>query len=237
MDQEANVLLTCVVLLFRLFPPSSPQPCKGAPTALTIDSSSSVRVKGITVKNGQQMNFVIARSASVRVIDVKVSAPEDSPNTDGIHITESTNVVLQNCRIGTGDDCISIVNASSSIKMRISTVDRVMESGSLGKDNSTGIVEKVVLDKAFIRGTMNGLRIKLGSDTVPCNHIVLNNINLQRSDGTVETFCHSAAGFGYGYIQPSAECLTSSDKDKIVIQKQEEDITKSNEEYYIHTEL
>ncbi|KAG8389652.1 hypothetical protein BUALT_Bualt01G0001200 [Buddleja alternifolia] len=280
---------------------------KNKSNALTIDSSSSVRVKGITVKNGQQMNFVIARSASVRVIDVKVSAPEDSPNTDGIHITESTNVVLQNCRIGTGDDCISIVNASSSIKMKniYCGPGHGISIGSLGKDNSTGIVEKVVLDKAFIRGTMNGLRIKTWqggsgyvrsiryqdvrmddvsnpiiidqfycdsptscqnqtsaveisqimyrnvtgtsksvkamkfacSDTVPCNHIVLNNINLQRSDGTVETFCHSAAGFGYGYIQPSAECLTSSDKDKIVIQKQEEDITKSNEEYYIHTEL
>lgn len=71
--------------------------------ALTIDSSSAIRVKGITVQNGQQMNFVISRSDSVRVIDVKVSAPGDSPNTDGIHITESTSVLLQNCKIGTGN--------------------------------------------------------------------------------------------------------------------------------------
>lgn len=32
--------------------------------------------------------------------------------------------------------------------------------GSLGKDNSTGIVTKVVLDTAFLRETTNGLRIK-----------------------------------------------------------------------------
>lgn len=70
--------------------------------ALTIDSSSAVRVKGLTIQNSQQMNFVISRSDSVRVFSVKVTAPEDSPNTDGIHITESTNVVLQNCKIGTG---------------------------------------------------------------------------------------------------------------------------------------
>lgn len=68
------------------------------------------------------------------------------------------------------------------------------------------------------------------SDTVPCTHIVLNNINLQRKDGTVETYCNSAAGFGYGYVQPSAECLSSSDKDNI--NKPEEE-----EEYFIHTEL
>ena len=32
--------------------------------------------------------------------------------------------------------------------------------GSLGKDNSTGMVTKVVLDTAFIRETTNGVRIK-----------------------------------------------------------------------------
>lgn len=70
--------------------------------ALTIDSSSSIKVKGLTIQNSQQMHFVISRSDSVRVSEVLVSAPGDSPNTDGIHITESTNVVLQDCKIGTG---------------------------------------------------------------------------------------------------------------------------------------
>ena len=70
--------------------------------ALTIDSSSAIKVKGLTIQNAQQMHFIIARSDSVRVSGVQVSAPGDSPNTDGIHITESTNVVLENCKIGTG---------------------------------------------------------------------------------------------------------------------------------------
>ncbi|KAH6775123.1 Pectin lyase-like superfamily protein [Perilla frutescens var. hirtella] len=136
--------------------------CKGAPTALTIDSSSAVRVKDITIQNGQQMHFVIGRSESVRVTGVKVSAPGDSPNTDGIHITESTNVVLQNCEIGTGDDCVSIVNASSNIKMKNMNCGpgHGISIGSLGKNNSTGIVEKILLDTAFVRDTTNGLRIK-----------------------------------------------------------------------------
>ncbi|KAL2503432.1 Pectin lyase-like superfamily protein [Abeliophyllum distichum] len=275
-------------------------PCKGAPTALTIDLSSAISVKGLTIQNSQQMHFVISRSDSVRVTDVKVSAPEDSPNTDGIHITGSTNVILQNCKIGTGDDCVSIVNGSSNIKMKTIYCGpgHGISIGSLGQNNSTGIVEKVVLDNAFLRGSTNGLRIKTWqggsgyvravryqnvmmqdvsnpiiidqfycdsptscqnqtsavaisqimyqnisgtsrsqramkfacSDTVPCTYIVLNNINLQSEDGTVETYCNSAAGFGYGYVQPSAECLSSSDKD--TISKPEKEA-----EYLIHTEL
>lgn len=137
-------------------------PCVAAPTALTIYGSSGIKVRDLTIQNGQQMNFAISRSDSIRIAGVTVSAPEDSPNTDGIHITESTNVVLQNSKIGTGDDCVSIVNASSHIKMKriYCGPGHGISIGSLGKDNSVGIVTGIVLDNAFLRGTTNGLRIK-----------------------------------------------------------------------------
>ncbi|KAL1222991.1 putative polygalacturonase [Cardamine amara subsp. amara] len=256
-------------------------PCKSAPTALTIESSSGIKVSGLTIQNSQQMNFIIARSNSVRVSKVMVSSPGDSPNTDGIHITGSTNVILQDCKIGTGDDCVSIVNASSNIKMKniYCGPGHGISIGSLGKDNTTGIVTQVVLDTAVLRETTNGLRIKTYqggsgyvqgvrftnvemqdvanpilidqfycdspvtclnqtsavkisqimyrnitgttksskaikfacSDTVPCSHIVLNNVNLEGSDGQVEAYCNSAEGFGYGVIHPSADCLYSHD--------------------------
>ncbi|XP_027771883.1 probable polygalacturonase At1g80170 isoform X2 [Solanum pennellii] len=135
---------------------------KNKTNALTIYGSSGIKVRDLTIQNGQQMNFAISRSDSIRITGVTVSAPEDSPNTDGIHITESTNVVLQNSKIGTGDDCVSIVNASSHIKMKriYCGPGHGISIGSLGKDNSVGIVTGVVLDNAFLRGTTNGLRIK-----------------------------------------------------------------------------
>ncbi|KAL0699924.1 hypothetical protein Bca4012_056046 [Brassica carinata] len=254
---------------------------KNKSNAFTIESSSGVKVKGLTIQNSQQMNFIIARSKSVRVYKVMVSSPGDSPNTDGIHITGSTNVVLQDCKIGTGDDCVSIVNASSNIKMKriYCGPGHGISIGSLGNHNSTGIVTKVVLDTAFLKETTNGLRIKTYqggsgyvkgvrfsnvvmqdvsnpilidqfycdnptscqnqtsavkisqimyrnitgttksekaikfacSDSVPCSHIVLNNVNLEGRDGQVEAYCNSAEGFGYGVIHPSADCLYSHD--------------------------
>ncbi|KAI9111344.1 hypothetical protein K1719_017034 [Acacia pycnantha] len=271
-------------------------PCKGAPAALTIDSSSAIRVRGLTIQNGQQMNFVISRCDAVRINGVQVSAPGDSPNTDGIHISESTNVVLQNSKIGTGDDCVSIVNASSNIKMKriFCGPGHGISIGSLGKNNSTGIVTKVILDTAVLKGTTNGVRIKTWqggsgyvrgvrfqnvrmenvsnpiiidqfycdspttcqtqesavniseiiyqnisgltnsakaikfdcSDTIPCSSLVLSNVNLEREDGSVETYCHSAQGFGCGVVHPSADCLSSDDK---IAEPVEEDIR--------HTEL
>ncbi|GMY26247.1 probable polygalacturonase At1g80170 [Fagus crenata] len=284
-------------------------PCKGAPTALTIESSSAIMVKGITIQNSQQMNFVISKCDSVHVSGVQVSSPGDSPNTDGIHITESTNVALENCKIGTGDDCVSIVNASSTIKMKTIYCGpgHGISIGSLGKDNSTGIVSKVVLDTAFLKNTTNGLRIKTYqggsgyvrgvrfqnvrmedvanpiiidqfycdspstcqnqtsavnisqivykdvsgttksekamkfacSDTVPCSNIILSNVDLEETDGTVETYCNSATGFGYGIVHPSAECLNSNDdkEDTIINEEEIVEVIEPISEDIVHTEL
>ncbi|GMH01594.1 hypothetical protein Nepgr_003433 [Nepenthes gracilis] len=130
--------------------------------ALSIGSSSAISVRDLSIQNSPQMHFVISHCDSVRVSNTLISAPGDSPNTDGIHITESTNVVLQNCKIGTGDDCVSIVNGSSNIKMKTIYCGpgHGISIGSLGKDNSTGIVTNVVLNGAFIWNTTNGVRIK-----------------------------------------------------------------------------
>ncbi|CAI0386303.1 unnamed protein product, partial [Linum tenue] len=234
---------------------------------VTIDSSTGVKVTGITIKNSQQMNFVITRCNSVRISNVLVSSPGDSPNTDGIHITESTNVVLQDSKIGTGDDCVSIVNGSSNIKMKrlYCGPGHGISIGSLGKDNSTDIVTKVVLDTALLRETTNGLRIKTWqtaaveisqimyrnisgtskspkamkfacSDTVPCSNIVLSNVNLEGKDGTVETYCNSAQGFGYGVVHPSIDCLTSHDKDYTSTSDIIE-VSEATFQEIVHTEL
>ncbi|WOL04246.1 hypothetical protein Cni_G12967 [Canna indica] len=119
-------------------------------------------VKNLTIQFAQHMHFTISRSEAIRVSGVRILAPEDSPNTDGIHITRSTNVAIQNCHIGTGDDCVSIVNASSNIKMKNIKCGpgHGISIGSLGKGNSAGMVTGVVLDTAMITGTTNGLRIK-----------------------------------------------------------------------------
>lgn len=40
---------------------------------------------------------------------------------------------------------------------------------------------------------------------------MLSNIDLEKEDGSVETYCHSAQGFGCGVVHPSADCLNSND--------------------------
>ncbi|CAL5060502.1 unnamed protein product [Urochloa decumbens] len=137
-------------------------PCKAAPTAVTLDSCRGVRVKGLRLQNAQQMHLTVYRSRNVRLAGVRIESPEDSPNTDGIHVAESSAVSIRNCRIGTGDDCISIVNATSNVRMTNIHCGpgHGISIGSLGKGGTYAAVENVALDTAWITRAQNGVRIK-----------------------------------------------------------------------------
>lgn len=55
--------------------------------------------------NSQQMHIVISNCKYVEVSNMIVHAPAKSPNTDGIHITSSTFLVIKDCTIRTGLVC------------------------------------------------------------------------------------------------------------------------------------
>ena len=76
------------------------------------------------------------------------------------------------------------------------------------------------------------------SDAVPCKNIVLNNIDLQKEDGTAETYCNAATGFGFGIINPPADCLTCEDKDySSFTEAKITQLGESVDERIVHTEL
>ncbi|CAN1181138.1 Polygalacturonase QRT2 [Linum perenne] len=78
------------------------------------------------------------------------------------NVLTETDKILSSLMLFVGDDCVSIVSGSSNIKMKrlYCGSGHGIRIGSLGKDNSTGFVSKVVVVTALLRDTTNGLRIK-----------------------------------------------------------------------------
>ncbi|XP_027938004.1 polygalacturonase-like [Vigna unguiculata] len=137
-------------------------PCKKAPTALTFYRCNYLTVEDLTIKNGQQMHVSFEESKNVIASGLTVTAPEDSPNTDGIHITNTQNIQILNTVIGTGDDCISIESGSTNVQATKITCGpgHGISIGSLGSGKSKDFVSGVTINGAKFSGTTNGVRIK-----------------------------------------------------------------------------
>ncbi|KAK7401278.1 hypothetical protein VNO78_12636 [Psophocarpus tetragonolobus] len=136
--------------------------CKPAPTALIFNQCNNLRVTNLRLQNAQQMHVRFQKCNNVTASNLIIKAPGDSPNTDGIHITETQNMIISNSIIGTGDDCISIVSGSQNIQaMGIKCgPGHGISIGSLGAHNSEAQVSNVLVKGATLTGTTNGVRIK-----------------------------------------------------------------------------
>lgn len=141
---------------------NSTNPCKHAPTAITFHRCKYVNVKNLMVLDSQQMHISFTKCLRVVASHLEVIAPACSPNTDGIHISDSKGVEVKDSIIRTGDDCISIVSNSSRIQIKdiICGPGHGISIGSLGKSNSWSQVQDVMVDGALLSNTDNGLRIK-----------------------------------------------------------------------------
>ncbi|KAI3930171.1 hypothetical protein MKW92_041835 [Papaver armeniacum] len=145
------------------------RPCTHAPTclnddeqALTFKECNNLTVESITIKDAQQMHISFQKCVNVEAHNLVVTAPEKSPNTDGIHVTGTQNIRIINSVIGTGDDCISIVSGSRNVQATNTTCGpgHGISIGSLGSGNSEAHVSDVMVDTAILNGTTNGVRIK-----------------------------------------------------------------------------
>ncbi|KAG5066403.1 hypothetical protein GLYMA_04G143200v4 [Glycine max] len=124
-------------------------------------------VRDITSKDSKNFHVNVLGCNNFTFDGFKVSAPKDSPNTDGIHIGRSTDVKILNTNIATGDDCVSLGDGCKNI-----TVQNVncgpghgISVGSLGKYDAEEPVAGLLVKNCTLNGTDNGVRIKTWPNT------------------------------------------------------------------------
>ncbi|GER34919.1 pectin lyase-like superfamily protein [Striga asiatica] len=135
---------------------------KVAPTALKFLGCKDSSVSNLNFINSAQTHILVRGCNTFGIQNVIIQSPGNSPNTDGIHIQSSQQVIISDSRISCGDDCISIGDHISDIE-----INRIecgpghgISIGSLGKRGNYVQVEKIHVADAFLNGTSNGARIK-----------------------------------------------------------------------------
>ncbi|KAL9861164.1 putative polygalacturonase [Arabidopsis thaliana] len=136
--------------------------CPEGATTLRFMDSNNVKIKGVLSLNSQLFHIAINRCRNIKIEDVRIIAPDESPNTDGIHIQLSTDIEVRNASIKTGDDCISIGPGTKNLMVDGITCGpgHGISIGSLAKSIEEQGVENVTVKNAVFVRTDNGLRIK-----------------------------------------------------------------------------
>ncbi|KAL6894918.1 hypothetical protein ACP4OV_007538 [Aristida adscensionis] len=136
--------------------------CKVLPTSVLFVNNQNTVVKDLTSVNPKFFHFALLQTKNIRMTNLRISAPGNSPNTDGIHIERSAGVFISDTRISTGDDCISIGQGNDNVEVSRVTCGpgHGMSVGSLGRYVGEGDVTRVHVRDMTFQGTMNGVRIK-----------------------------------------------------------------------------
>ncbi|XP_037495791.1 LOW QUALITY PROTEIN: polygalacturonase [Jatropha curcas] len=164
---------------------NSGKSCPTGATSLKFANSNNIIITGLTSINSQMFHIVINECQDVTVQGAKISALEESPNTDGIHIGGSTKVNIFDSNIGTGDDCVSVGPGSSNLWIQkvICGPGHGISIGSLGKDVQEKGVRNVTVTNCTFTGTKNGVRIKTWgrpsnsfATDIHFQHAIINNV-------------------------------------------------------------
>ncbi|KAM0866180.1 hypothetical protein ACQ4PT_042792 [Festuca glaucescens] len=132
------------------------------PTALRFYGSSNVRVTGISIVNSSQCHLKFNSCQGVMVHNLTISSPEDSPNTDGIHLQNSKDINIHHTNLACGDDCISIQTGCSDINIHNVNCGpgHGISIGGLGRYNTKACVSNITVRDVNMFRTMTGVRIK-----------------------------------------------------------------------------
>ena len=137
------------------------------PRMLQLDKGTHLEVKEVTLTNSPKFHLCPNHCYDVYIHDIRIIAPSNSPNTDGIDPGISHKVLITNCYIDNGDDNIAFSPSSSdpgwtSASTNITIKNNTFMHGhgvSIGSYTQGG-VDSMLVDSCTFTNTDNGIRIK-----------------------------------------------------------------------------
>lgn len=142
----------------------------GRPHLIRFVSCRDVLIEKVSLRDSPEWNIHPLLCENVRIDGVTITAPPNSHNTDGINPESCRNVQITNCRIDTGDDCVTLKSGLNELGRKMGRPDEditisncVMQHGhggvTIGSEMSGG-VRNVTVTNCVFQGTENGIRIK-----------------------------------------------------------------------------
>ncbi|XP_059642600.1 probable polygalacturonase [Cornus florida] len=138
---------------------------------LEMMSSHNILISNLNFLNSPFWTIHPVYCSNIVIKDVKILAPLNSPNTDGIDPDSSTQVCIEDCYIESGDDLVAVKSgwdqygitmarpSSNIIIRRVSGTTPTCSGVGIGSEMSGGI-SNVTVEDLQVRDSAAGVRIK-----------------------------------------------------------------------------
>jgi polygalacturonase len=142
------------------------------PRLVVFDHCKHIRMEGITVQNSPSWQVVPYYTDDMTIRNVRILAPQHSPNTDAIDPFSSSNMIIDHVYADVGDDNIAIksgiINSpgpdAPSKNITITDCEFMHGHGlSIGSEIAGG-AQNIHAERIHFKGTDQGIRIKANRD-------------------------------------------------------------------------
>jgi len=142
------------------------------PRLVVFDHCKHVLLEGVTIQNSPMWQVVPYYSDDVTIRNVKILAPQHSPNTDAIDPFSSSHVRIEHVLADVGDDDVAIKSGAigspgpDDPSTDITITDCTFLHGhglSVGSEIAGG-ARNIVAERISFDGTDNGIRVKANRD-------------------------------------------------------------------------
>ncbi|PGG99935.1 hypothetical protein AJ79_08372 [Helicocarpus griseus UAMH5409] len=157
----------------------------GRPIALTLWEASNVLIDSLTWRQPQFWHSFIAYSTNITMTNLDMSAISNSQwttvNTDGTNTWKSSNVVISNWTVTSGDDCIAVKGNSTNIHVSNITCyeSGAMVIGSMGNTWQPEYVENVDFEHVKLNHSSNAAWIKTYPGTGYVRNVTFRDIKFK----------------------------------------------------------
>ena len=162
----------------------------GRPRMINLYRSRNILISGLNIVNSPSWNVHPVLCENVCIDGITITAPPDSPNTDGIDPDSCRHLRIANCYISVGDDCIIIKSgyryqAHGTPSEDITVTNCVFGTGHAGVgigSETAGGVKNVTISNCICDGTERGMRFKTARgrgnvmENVRASNLVMRNV-------------------------------------------------------------
>jgi polygalacturonase len=140
---------------------------------LTISNSENILIQNIRFIDAPKWTIRIGGSNNVKISQITINNNILIPNSDGIHITSSTNVNVSNSNIIAGDDALIVTGFKSG-----------MEKYTFG--NNSKEAKNIIFDNCIVTSRSSGIRVGYGEK--PISNVIFSNIIINDSNRGIGIF-------------------------------------------------